>query len=78
MSRQRLSGLGVAAIVAIVCSSTAAPATAVEGAGQVSTWGDNTFGQLGDGSTTDHLTPKLIPSLSGVQQIEGVASTCSP
>ena len=71
MIRQRLSGLVVASIVAIVCSLTPAPAVAVDGAGKVSTWGDNTYGQLGDGSTTDHLTPKLIPSLTGVQQLEG-------
>ena len=69
MSRQRLSGLVV--VAGIVCALAAAPAIAVEGAGQVSTWGDNTYGQLGDGSTTDHLTPKLIPSLTGVQQVEG-------
>jgi alpha-tubulin suppressor-like RCC1 family protein len=69
MSRQR-SGL-VAAIVAVLLCLTAPPAIAVDGAGQISTWGDNTYGQLGDGSTTDHLTPKLIPSLSGVQQLEG-------
>ena len=55
----------------MLCALAAAPAIAVEGAGQVSTWGDNTYGQLGDGSTTDHLTPKLIPSLTGVQQVEG-------
>jgi alpha-tubulin suppressor-like RCC1 family protein len=71
VSRQRLWGLVVAGIIAIVCSLVAAPAVAVEGAGQVSTWGDNTYGQLGDGSTTDHLTPKLIPSLTDVQQVEG-------
>ena len=69
MIRQR-SGL-VAAIVAVLLCLTAPSAIAVDGAGQVSTWGDNTYGQLGDGSTTDHLTPKLIPSLSGVQQLEG-------
>jgi len=71
MSRQRLSGLVVAGIVAFVLSLTAAPSIAVDGAGQVSTWGDNTYGQLGDGSTTDHLTPKFVPSLAGVSQIEG-------
>ena len=71
MSRHRPSGLVVASLVAVVLSFGAAPAAAIAGAGGVSTWGDNTYGQLGDGSTTDHLTPKPVPSLANVQQIEG-------
>ena len=76
MSRQR-SGL-VATIVAVLLCLTAAPVNAITGAGQVSTWGDNTYGQLGDGSTTDHLTPKLIPTLTASSSSRVVVSTCSP
>jgi len=46
-------------------------AAAVDGAGDVATWGDNTYGQLGDGTKIDHLTPEEIPTVSGIAQIEG-------
>ncbi len=35
-------------------------------AGQVWTWGDNTHGQLGDGTVTTHCTPLLVPTLTDV------------
>jgi alpha-tubulin suppressor-like RCC1 family protein len=34
---------------------------------QVFCWGDNTYGQLGDTTTTDHLTPQPIKYLNGLQ-----------
>jgi alpha-tubulin suppressor-like RCC1 family protein len=37
--------------------------------GTVRTWGDNEFGELGDGSTTNHLTPTAVPTLTGVTAI---------
>jgi alpha-tubulin suppressor-like RCC1 family protein len=39
---------------------------AVTGAGEVWTWGTNTRGQLGDGTTTAHHSPAAIASFSGV------------
>ncbi|MGX7671088.1 RCC1-like domain-containing protein [Plantactinospora sp. DSM 117369] len=33
--------------------------------GQIYTWGDNTFGQIGDGTATDRRTPTLIPLPGG-------------
>ncbi len=39
-------------------------------AGTVSAWGDNTNGQLGDGSTNSHLTPVQVKNLTGVAKIE--------
>lgn len=37
--------------------------------GQVYSWGDNEYGQLGIGSTTQENSPVLISSLSNVKQI---------
>jgi alpha-tubulin suppressor-like RCC1 family protein len=34
--------------------------------GTVWTWGSNAFGQLGDGTFTDHSSPKQVPNLSNV------------
>lgn len=48
-------------------------------AGAVHCWGSNAAGQLGDGSSTQRLTPVAVPSLgSGVQQVvAGAAHTCA-
>jgi hypothetical protein len=42
-------------------------------------WGDNDFGQLGDGTTTDHLTPTALPCCSFTAYGElsaGASHTC--
>jgi alpha-tubulin suppressor-like RCC1 family protein len=46
--------------------------------GTVRCWGWNAYGQLGDGSTTNSLTPKLVSGLTGVAAIAaGARHTCA-
>ena len=42
---------------------------AIKNGGTVVSWGDNTYGQLGLGDTTDRYAPTPVPLLSGVAQI---------
>jgi alpha-tubulin suppressor-like RCC1 family protein len=35
----------------------------------VKCWGDNSAGELGDGTTTSHLTAAAVPGLAGVAQV---------
>ena len=47
--------------------------------GTVSCWGANSFGQLGDGTTTNRSTPQVIPGLTGVTALgsgSGYHHTC--
>lgn len=40
-------------------------------------WGDNSAGELGDGTTDEHLTPVQVPNLNGVEKITvGDFRTC--
>lgn len=50
----------------------------IDSNGALYCWGDNTSGQLGDGTTAQHLTPTLVPSLtSGVTAVSvGDTDTC--
>ncbi|HVF72242.1 MAG TPA: hypothetical protein VM940_11605 [Chthoniobacterales bacterium] len=38
--------------------------------GAVSAWGENAFGQLGDGSFTDHSVPTLVPNVSDIVSVK--------
>jgi len=42
---------------------------AITSGGIVWAWGSNSFGQLGDGTLTEHDTPEQVAGLSGVRQV---------
>lgn len=44
---------------------------AVRSDGKLFTWGQNTNGQLGDGSTTTRTTPIMVPGLTDITQADG-------
>jgi len=44
---------------------------ALDTAGQVYCWGNNTFGQLGDNSTTHHSTPVAVNTTAGTAAMNG-------
>jgi hypothetical protein len=46
--------------------------------GSVGCWGFNGYGQIGDGTTTDRLTPTVVPNLAAVTGVvAGAFHTCS-
>ena len=50
---------------------------ALKGDGTAYCWGDNTYGELGDGSTTSHATPTAVGGgLKFVSLTAGLAHTC--
>lgn len=48
---------------------------ALRASGEVLCWGDNTYGQLGDGTLEGHLTPRPVVGLGDAVQIEGQGSS---
>lgn len=64
--------LGSAVIEAAACrpQPSPTPTPALPG-GAVLSWGGNSDGQLGDGSTSQRLTPALV---TGVQSVKGIAA----
>ena len=55
---------GLAGVMAV--ASGEMHSLAVKSDGSVWAWGNNSVGQLGDGTTTSHSSPKQVPGLSGV------------
>ena len=50
----------------IVAVSASSQVLALRADGRVWSWGSNSFGELGDGTTTSRTTPALIPNLTDV------------
>jgi alpha-tubulin suppressor-like RCC1 family protein len=64
---------GVATADAVACGSTFSLALLANGS--VVAWGDNSFGQLGDGTTTDSTTPVVVTGLTGITKIDATSDT---
>lgn len=53
-------------------------ACAIYGSGGLHCWGDNSSGQLGDGTTTNSAIPVVVPGLTGVTSVSaGRIHTCA-
>ena len=64
------------AVVAVAAGS--AHTCALLDSGFVYCWGENSQGQLGDGTTTDRVRPTLVKGLNAVTAIDaGAANTCA-
>jgi len=72
---------GLANIVAVACGgwsdgygATRVHSLALDATGHVWAWGSNRYGQLGDGTFQDRLSPVQVPGLSGVTAV--AAGSC--
>jgi len=64
---------GLTGITQVAVSQDGNAFFAVGPGGRVWAWGRNFYGQLGDGSTVDHLTPAPVPGLDGITQVSAGA-----
>jgi alpha-tubulin suppressor-like RCC1 family protein len=61
---------GIQGVTAVAAGSSTSFALRQDGKdGTVWTWGDNTYGQLGDGTFTQRLTPVQVSGLSGATAV---------
>jgi hypothetical protein len=66
--RSRLALAGALLLAAVGCTTTSSSAPPLPG-GVVMGWGGNSSGQLGDGTTNQHLAPVPVPSLKSVRSV---------
>lgn len=71
----RVSGLNN--VVAIASAASATHTCALRDDGSVWCWGQNQFGQIGDGSDTVRTTPVRIPELEATAISANVANSCA-
>lgn len=68
--------VGLSAVSAIAAGAN--HSCALLSSGQVQCWGDNAYGQLGDGTTTNRGTPATVLNLSGATLLSaGAYHTCA-
>lgn len=61
--------VGLSDVIAVAGGCFNTHTLALKSDGTVWAWGDSSFGQLGDGTTTSHVTPQQVPGLSGIVAI---------
>lgn len=62
---------------ALAVSSGVSHTCAVFPSGVVECWGDNSFGQLGDGTHNSSATPVAVPNVAATQVAAGLRHTCA-
>ena len=67
--------IGLSNAVQVAASESNSCALLVDGTAQC--WGDNSYGQLGDGSTDSSWVPIAVPNLTGIVQIVTWFHTCA-
>ncbi len=70
--------LGIDDAVGIARGTVAAHTCAVRAGGTIACWGDNRYGQLGDGTMADSAVPVAVSGLTGVVEVRlADAATCA-
>ena len=64
-----VAGLTGISQIAITDNASVLTYAAVAATGDLYIWGDNTYGQLGNGTTTSASSPQLVPGISAVNSV---------
>ncbi len=74
LSPEALAGL--TGVVAVAPSAGGDHTCALKNDGTVECWGNNAYGQLGNGTTTNQLTPAIVSGLTGATEVSCGLSHC--